>query len=132
MLRGETTKSRKRSNAIPISTTRLRAVPEWLRLDAAGEKKPDDALVFSDEAGKPIGRFRTPWVTAVLKSHDVKAEWKAYGWTALTPDSHEQFRRINPHWHDLRHEYASRLVERGVPLAQVRDLPGHPSTATVY
>jgi site-specific recombinase XerD len=23
------------------------------------------------------------------------------------------------HCHDLRHEYASRLVERGVPLAQV-------------
>jgi hypothetical protein len=30
----------------------------------------------------------------------------------------------------MRHEYASRLVERGVPLAQVRDLLGHASILT--
>jgi site-specific recombinase XerD len=48
----------------------------------------------------------------------------------LTPECGEQFRRINLHWHDLRHEYASRLVERGVPLAQVRDLLGHASITT--
>jgi hypothetical protein len=30
----------------------------------------------------------------------------------------------------FRHEYASRLVERGVPLAQVRDLLGHASILT--
>jgi hypothetical protein len=59
-----------------------------------------------------------------------QAGWKAYGWTAPTPECGEQFRRINLHWHDLRHEYASRLVERGVPLAQVRDLLGHASITT--
>src|SRR6186997_42337 len=49
---------------------------------------------------------------------------------ALTPACGEQFRRINLRWHDLRHEYASRLVEKGVPLAQVRDLLGHASITT--
>ena len=39
----------------------------------------------------------------------------------------EAFQRINLHWHDLR---ASRLVERGVPLSQVKDLLGHTSIAT--
>jgi len=48
----------------------------------------------------------------------------------LTRESQEAFQRINLHWHDLRHEYASRLVEQGVPLAQVRDLLGHASITT--
>jgi integrase len=128
-LRGETTKSRK-TRLVPIATARLRAVLEWLQLEADGAKKPDDALVFSDEAGEPVGRFRTAWVTAVLKAHGIRPQWKAYGWTALTPPCLAEFRRINLHWHDLRHEYASRLVEKGVPLAQVRDLLGHASIVT--
>lgn len=129
ILRGETTKSRK-TRVVPISTTRLKAVLDWLRLDADNEKKPAEGLVFSDETGEPIGRFRTAWVTAVLKAHGVKPERKSYNWTALTPACQQEFRRINLHWHDLRHEYASRLVERGVPLAQVRDLLGHASITT--
>jgi len=66
-LRGETTKSR-RTRFVPIATARLRAVLEWLQLDADGKKKPNDALVFSDETGEPVGSFRTAWVTAVLKA----------------------------------------------------------------
>jgi integrase len=129
VLRGETTKSKK-TRVVPVSTARLKAVLDWLRLDADNEKKPAEALVFSDEAGEPIGTFRTAWVTAVLKAHDITPEWRSYNWTALTPKCKEAFRRINLHWHDLRHEYASRLVERGVPLAQVRDLLGHASITT--
>ena len=71
-LRGETTKSRK-TRLVPISTARLRAVLEWLRIDATGEKKADDALVFSNEVGEPLGSFSTAWVTAVLKAHGITA-----------------------------------------------------------
>ena len=46
VLRGETTKSR-RTPAVPISTARLRAVLEWLSLDADRVRKPDDTLVFA-------------------------------------------------------------------------------------
>ena len=80
-LRGETTKSR-RTRLVPMATARLRAVLEWLLLDADDEKKPADALVFSDEAGQPVGRFRTTWVTAVLKAHDVVPAWKSYNVSA--------------------------------------------------
>ena len=59
----------------------------------------------------------------MLKAHDVKPQW-------LSEESQEAFRQINLRWHDLRHEYASRLVEEGVPLAQVRDLLGHASITT--
>jgi len=128
-LRGETTKSR-RTRLIPIATARLRAVLEWLQLDAEGEKRPTNAFVFSDEAGEPVGSFRTAWVTAVLKAHDVAPVWKSYNWTALTPECHAEFRSVNLRWLDLRHEYASRLVEKNVPLAQVRDLLGHASITT--
>jgi hypothetical protein len=48
----------------------------------------------------------------------------------LSDESQDAFRRINLRWYDLRHEYASRLVEHAVPLAQVRDLLGHASITT--
>jgi integrase len=138
VLRGVTTKSGK-TRQVPISTRRLRAVFEWLRIDGEGKEKPAGALVFGGEEGEPVATFRRAWVTTVLKAHGVKTTWvktpaqegrKAAAWKQLAPECNEAFKRINLHWHDLRHEYASRLVERGVPLAQVRDLLGHASITT--
>ena len=56
-------------------------------------------------------------MAAVPKAHGIKPEWQAYGWTALPPQAWQSSGGINLHGHDLRHEYASRLVEKCVPLA---------------
>lgn len=127
-LRGATTKSR-RTRVVPIGTDRLLAVLEWLRLDSAGERKDDDVPVFSNEAGEPLKTFKKAWVVAVLKANGVDPRWRKGAYKDLSADCQQRFRDINLHWHDLRHEYASRLVERGA-LAQVRDLLGHASILT--
>ena len=61
-------------------------------------------------------------MVTVLKAHGVDPRWRKGAYKDLSPDCQQRFRDINLHWHDLRHEYASRLVERGVPLAQVHSL----------
>ncbi len=87
--------------------------------------------MFSNEVGELVRSFRSAWLTTVLKAHGIKPRWrKKANYKQLTEDCVEAFQGINLHWHDLRHEYASRLVERGVPLSQVRDLLGHASIAT--
>ena len=129
VLRGETTKSRK-TRLVPIGTSRLLAVLQWLRLDSAGGLTNDEVPVFSNEAGEPLKTFKKAWLVAVLKAHGVDPHWRKGAYKDLTAECQQRFREINLHWHDLRHEHASRLVERGVPLAQVRDLLGHASILT--
>lgn len=128
-LRGETTKSR-RTRVVPIGTARLLAVLDWLRLDSTGGHKGDEVPVFSNEVGEPLKTFKKAWQVAVLKAHGVDPQWRKGSYKDLTPECQQRFREINLHWHDMRHEHASRLVERGVPLAQVRDLLGHASILT--
>jgi integrase len=129
-LRGETTKSGK-TRWVPIATTRLSAVLDFLRLDADGQRKASSDPVCSNEAGESLKYFRSAWVMTVLRAHGISPAWKKRNrFRAFTPECLAEFRRIDLRWHDLRHEYASRLVERGVPLSQVRDLLGHASIVT--
>jgi len=68
----------------------------------APARQADDRLVFLRKDGETVKSFRTAWERARTKA----------GLPAVR-------------FHDLRSEYASRLVECGVPLSQVRDLLGH-------
>jgi integrase len=121
-LRSETTKSKK-ERSVPIGTERLKEALAWLRLDAEGKEKPETARLCSNEVGEPIKYFRTDWENALIRAGIAPSEHVRTKEAALKLS--EPLR-----WHDLRHEYASRLVERGVPLSQVRDLMGHASVVT--
>ncbi len=90
---------------VPISS-RLRAVLDMRRHDAAGEPHPPSAFVFGSEIG-----------TRVL---DVKTAWRAACARAKIEGLH---------LHDLRREAGSRWLDGGVPLHVVRDWLGHTSVA---
>ena len=80
-------------------------------------------------AAIPSTRHRT-WQSIVLRAYGHVPTWAPrLNYQGLSDESQATFRRINLRWH-LRHEYASRLVEHGVPLAQVRDLLGRASITT--
>jgi integrase len=70
-------------------------------LKAWREQAPDSERVFPIETG-----FKSAWVPLLVRA-------------TITA-----FR-----WHDLRHHFASRLVQGGVPLNTVRELLGHGSLA---
>ncbi len=105
-VRREHAKGKKRY-VVPIGTNRLQGVVEWLLTDAAGARRPATAPLFARPGDVSVKSFRTAWENTRRRAglSDVR-------------------------FHDLRAEYASRLIEHGVPLSQVRDLLGHASIVT--
>ena len=103
-VRGEGAKS-KQTRYIPLNDTAHAALQAWAahcQADAdAGSDAALDGLVFPGKAGA-LDNVRKSWAT-LLKTAGIK-----------------EFR-----WHDLRHHFASRLVQNGVDLNTVRELMGH-------
>jgi Phage integrase family len=73
-----------------------------LRTDPAGDPLGPDAFVFGDEVGGGINSVKTAWRTACGKA------------------GIEDLR-----FHDLRREFACRLLESRAELHDVRDFLGH-------
>jgi integrase len=80
--------------------------------------------VFGDEAGLKVGSFKRAWETAVLKAHGHTPQWTKTN-KALTKESREALDAIDLHFHDLRHEGGSRLLEAGWPLHHIQHMLGH-------
>jgi integrase len=104
-LRAENTKT-DTARRVPISP-RLRAVLEMRGTGPDGKPLGPDAFVFGDESGRRVGEFKMAWYGTLRRA----------GIRDLT-------------FHDLRHEFGSRLIEAGVSLLTVSHLYGHKSIAT--
>ena len=76
------------------------------------------------ELGQKVATSKRAWETCVLKAHGHEPEWKG---TALAPASRAALKAIDLHFHDLRHEGGSRLLEAGWPLHHVQEMLGHAS-----
>jgi integrase len=92
---GRTAKGAK-SRFVPLNAEALDVLTRW-RAQHEGK-----GLVFANGDGARLGTIKTAWL-ALLKAAKI-----------------EDFR-----FHDLRHTFASKLVQRGVDLVVVRELLGH-------
>jgi len=100
-VRGETAKSSK-TRHIPLSPMALEAISSW--------KKQTSALngrIFPANDGGRLDNVNKSWAT-ILESAGIR-----------------HFR-----WHDMRHDFASQMVMKGVPLNTVRELCGHANLNT--
>jgi len=83
------------------------------------------AFIFGNEVGEQIGSIKKAWQTAVLKAHGNTPQWVKGKNNQLAPESLAAYRAINLHFHDLRREFGSRVLESGSSLIEARDLLGH-------
>jgi integrase len=97
-LRGDNVKSGKVTR-LPLNSVVLEVLTAWRGQSA---RTDDDDLVFPSSGGAEFDNVRKSW-GGVLKAAEIK-----------------KFR-----WHDMRHDFASQLVMKGVSLMQVSKLLGH-------
>jgi integrase len=99
------TKTRE-ARLLPIGT-RLRAMLEMRCTDADGQPFGSDAYVFGNEVGQRITWISWEWRRACAKAG-----------------------LVDLHFHDLRREFACRLLESRAELHDVRDFLGHANITT--
>lgn len=100
-VKGEIAKSSK-TRHIPLSPTALDTLNAWKDQSASLEGR-----VFPASDGKRLNNVNKSWASILKKA-----------------------KITNFRWHDMRHDFASKLVMKGVPLNTVRELCGHASLNT--
>lgn len=114
------------ARVIPVGA-HLRAVLSLRRHAPDGQAHPGDAYVFGDETGGQVTSIRRPWEDAVLRAHGHSPR-RIRG--KLAPESRAVVRAIDLHFHDVRREFASRLLESSADLHDVQLFLGHAQITT--
>lgn len=96
----------------------------WLTVEGRTSKtRQTRHIPLNAEAFRVLSQWREQCESS-SRVFDVSTSFKTAWRKLLEPLGIVDFR-----WHDLRHHFASRLVQAGVPLNTVRDLLGHSSIA---
>jgi len=101
-VKGDTTKTSK-TRYIPLGPKALEALKQW----GEQQTKKHSRVFPADDEGGRLDNVRKSWAS-ILKRADIAS-----------------FR-----WHDMRHDFASQLVMKGVSLNTVRELCGHANYET--
>ena len=100
-VRADSSKSGK-PRSIPVSETTMSTINEWL-----DSRQINSGRIFPSDSGGRLVTLKKSFAQVL-----------------------EQAGIDNFRWHDMRHDFASRLVMKGVPLNTVRELCGHAELAT--
>ena len=99
-IQGKTAKSGQ-TRHLPLNLEVIKTLMQWK------DQTSDNGLIFPNKLGKRFHTIKRSWAN-IIKSAGIT-----------------RFR-----WHDLRHDFASKLVMAGVPLNTVRELLGHTDLKT--
>jgi integrase len=88
-----------------------------------------EGYVFGDDNGGLVEDIKKAWWSVNLVAHGYEVEWTP---TAdLAAKCYGHLRKINLHWHDLRHEALSRLGESGeLTDHELMEIAGHANLTT--
>ena len=99
LLRASAAKTEVEQHA-PLNSVALATLEAWR--DQCGDVSEDDLVFPSPRSGGQLNNVKKAWA-GILAEAEI----------------------VNFHWHDMRHDFASRLVMKGVDLNTVRELLGH-------
>lgn len=118
-----------RQNTKNDETRRVPITPRLMELLKQRRFIGPEGYVFGDANGGLIEDIKKPWGGVNLTAHGHKVKWTSSG--NLSPQCWDDLRKINLHWHDLRHEALSRLGESGeLTDHELMEIAGHANLTT--